>query len=778
MAGFGAHAAVLDQAAQLVDKLNHQTRVLQRRAGLISQATFDNWENDYAFYVPLRGWEDVFMDPHRDHPDMPNIGNRFSVRGKEAQAALGRSTTADSPLTYSIYQAQQAIVRAEKNRVAQTLLTLVQNHPNENLWKVNKADIVRKRDPQTGQVVENWVQDRASDNLIGVKQGGVQYLITIHDTDLARALRDLDGDKVGFFVRNVLKFQRLLAGLITAYSPEFVLTNFARDLQTAGLQLNDSIASTFKLQVFKDVRKAMYGIYKAIGDPSSNSPWAVHYREFKAAGAQTGWLDFKSIEQEKRRVDALMNRLNPTMLTRVRMTGEVVFGYIERLNTMAENAIRLSVYVNAKRNGFSKDQSARAAREVTVDFNRMGHKGPWLNAWTMFFGAGMQGITRTTTGLVRSKKIRQMALLLVGIGIVNDIVNKMMGGDDDDDEDYWDKLLKGRNWEIERNLVIMTPTKMGDYVKVPASYGFNVFPYMGVQISAAMRGVIDPWTAAKNVAASVLHAWDPVGGGASSLASWISPTLADPVIDIAQNQDWSGRPIYPERREWEAGKPNSQLAYRSVGSNFKWAAEELNELTGGSAGRSGAIDISPEWIEHVVDSIIGSAGQTVTKTVDVAKKLMRGEPIEPYQIPFVRKFWGRAHSDIADTDAYYKLTYAIEAAHNEQKTLKASGDSEGMVAAREKYSVELSMYSFHQAKENQLRQLRKQRNAIEARTDMTAAQKAESVAAKNERIHEIQASVRRTYNARVRAKAAGSTAEPIVPPRPPVPLSSIEFPNL
>jgi hypothetical protein len=62
-----------------------------------------------------------------------------------------------------------------------------------------------------------------------------------------------------------------------------------------------------------------------------------------------------------------------------------------KVNDRGENALRLSVYKNARERGYSKAQAASMARNVTVNFTRHGTMGPLFNAGWAFFNASVQG---------------------------------------------------------------------------------------------------------------------------------------------------------------------------------------------------------------------------------------------------------------------------------------------------------------------------------------------------------------------------------------------------
>ena len=63
------------------------------------------------------------------------------------------------------------------------------------------------------------------------------------------------GGKI-FNKRTLMAVNRWLSAVNTSYSPEFVLSNLARDLQTAGYNLTNTELKDMELKVLGDVPKA------------------------------------------------------------------------------------------------------------------------------------------------------------------------------------------------------------------------------------------------------------------------------------------------------------------------------------------------------------------------------------------------------------------------------------------------------------------------------------------------------------------------------------------
>ena len=148
----------------------------------------------------------------------------------------------------------------------------------------------------------------------------------------------------------------------------------------------------------------------------------------------------------------------------------------------------------------------------------------------------------------------------------------------------------------------------------------------------------------------MFKAFNPIGGDASIL-QLISPTFSDPIVQWAENKDWSGRKLRPDNNVF-AEKPQSQLYWNSVREPSRVIAEKINALTGGDEVRPGKIDISPEAIDLVIDTFTGGMGRFASDAISTPLKAVKGEPVETYEIPFLRKVYGKPGMASLTSDFY------------------------------------------------------------------------------------------------------------------------------
>lgn len=679
-------------------KLETAKRLLQN--GIIDQQTYDAWYGPsarYQNYVPLQGFE---QNPDEDA--RIGTGKRYDTRTKVALKALGRRSKADSPFTYMIAQAQQSIILSEKARVGRAVLRLARRYPNPRLWEVNQVVLKKTIDPATGLVTMRYdgtARTRA-ENVLAVREGGNLYWVTIHHEGLAAGIKGTEASNLNVVFRNLLSINRFLAMTRTGANPEFFIPNFLRDLGTAGIHISADQGQRVLKGTLKDLRKAFVGSWK--GERGNlNSQWAQYYREFAQAGGKVGLIDSNSIEQIKKRTARDLWFAQGGTLAKTGKAASEVLKLVTDVNAAVESSIRLSLYVNMRKAGYSPDDAAFAAKEVTVNFNRKGEWGNMINALYLFFNASIQGTARIALGLKRSKLIRRVAFGLLASGFLMDMLNAMIAGDDDDDgEDDYDQMPE---FVKERNIII--PLNDGTRITIPLPWVYNVFYYAGVNAGRAMRGKVSPMEGAANIGGAMAQAANPLY--AETWVQMITPTVLDPGLDLYTNQDWKGDPIRPEDK-FGVPKPNSQKYWQSIPEPYRYVAEKLNSLTGGDEVRPGLIDISPEDMQYVSEFITGGVGQLVNNGVSTLWNFAKGGEVLPERIPFSRKVVSQ-HSPFYGRTEYYQMRDAVALTEAQMKNAREDRDRAKMDDIRSKYGADLKAAAIFDAADKQLKEIRKQR---------------------------------------------------------------------
>ncbi|MEP0323320.1 LPD38 domain-containing protein [Bauldia litoralis] len=691
--------------ADRVSAIIKATRKELTGSGLIDAKTALQWEQAYPNYVPLRGFDDVAARADDLGVGMPRTGKGFDVRGPESKQALGRRSKADSPLAYAVMQAEQAIVRAEKNRTLKTVLRFAQSEGAQRtgLFKIDRAQMKKRVNPQTGLVETYAIQPHFSnkDNLFAVKIGGKTHWIEIDHPGFARALRGVGSSTDNALMRGLLTVSHIYAKLLTQWNLEFAPVNAVRDVQTALVNVSEftNLAKGIRTRILKDAftMKAIRGATAAMYGKDTKNEYAKWFDEFRLAGGKVSFVEINDVEVIKRKIEKSIKAGN----TRRGLTA--LGDLIGNLNTAVENGVRLSVYAKLREAGVPADEAAFIVRDLTTDFNLRGEWGPVINALYIFFNASLQGSMRIARAVGRSKTARRAVGAIFAFGFASEFLNALMGGDD------YDEIPE---WEFERNLIFMLPG--GGYVKFPLAYGYNA-PYVaGQQLASVLRGRRDPVEAAMTTSAATMESFNPLGSF-GSISQFVAPWFVDPFVQSGENTAWYGGPIMPT--VYDDKKPLSETYFRSAPEWAKATARWLNENTGGNQGRPGAIDVSPETLQHYAEFAGGGVGRFLVNSINTAERMLSAEEFLPEDAPFLRRFYSRGDTKAALERKFFDAWDEIDQAHFEQNRLRKDGEAEKARQAADDHRAELRAYNTFNDVQKARKKIRDAKTAAERIAD-------------------------------------------------------------
>lgn len=753
--------AQYDRLAGIVDDMLARRRELIREAGLEESGVVDAWQNAYRYYVPLKG-QDV-----DGVVSLPRTGKGFTIGGRESRQAMGRASRAQSPSTQAIQDLSESLIRNRKNEVGNAFLKLVQDNPDKDYWQVftdDKPDTMRaiaeRVDPETGEtrreVVERPVpMAMMADRYFTTKKDGKTYYTKLHDPRLMRAMKNMGPETSNAVIRTLGKVNRFLATVNTSYNPEFLVSNFIRDVQTAVMNLKaeqgrsdgklKGLDNLSALAVVKDSRSAMSAVYASLRGKTltgNGAQWQKVWKEFVEDGGKTGWFNMGDLEGQQKEMDRLVSLAKGGWKGQSIGAWHSFLNLVEDANGAVENALRLSAYKHARDAGLSRQQAASLAKNMTVNFNRRGEQGALMNSLYMFANASIQGtanLVRTLGHLngdgplperLRWKNLnvpQKIALAAVGAGYLLGSLNRSVAGEDDDGVNWYDKVPSHVK---ERNLVIMKSVfggKAGEYWSIPLPYGYNVFFLLGHTAEGVAAGDLTASRAAGNVVGGILGAFSPVGSETSETLSGAllknaAPTILRPFANLAMNENFMGAQIYQENMPFGTPKPDSQLGRRSTPEAYKAFASWLNAFSGGSQYRPGAVDITPESLKFWIDYISGGTGRFISKTTDAAVKSLNGIDIPEQQVPFLGKISGEV-MPYADQQKMYDRMTEVAQYHAELKSLTGAERT----AFIDENNGKLLMNGLMQDTRKRLKDLRKQRDAIYADSSLSLAQQAAMV---------------------------------------------------
>lgn len=722
---------------QLADVAQHVYAMLKQRreimkGSLQEDGMIDAWDDVYKYYVPLKG-----RAADESGGKFPRVGKGFDIRGKETLRALGRRTKPESPVLHTIRDTTETIIRYRKNEVGNVFLGLVEKYPNPDYWNVytSESPELQPRLKTVGgkEVVgEGAVIDK--NKYFITKKNGKEYYIDLKDEKLLRAMKNMGPEPMNMVMQFMGKISRFLSSMNTTYNPEFTITNFARDIQTAVINmlaeqdLHDGKAKGEKIAatMVKGVPFAIRAIHASMRKKTLTgkyADWQKSFEDFQNDGAKTGWFDMKDIDGQAKDLENLINMRKKSVKGLALRTKKTIGDFVENVNGAIENGVRLSAYKSAVDAGISRKQAASLAKNLTVNFNRKGEIGQAMNSLYMFFNASVQGTAAFARAIgtfrinpdgTRSLNLAQK----MGIGIAMSafglaLLNREMAGEDDDEINWYDKVP---DYVKERNIVIMKSIvggEPGEYWTIPLPYGYNIFNVIGTSAEASIVGTKGIGKSSADIMKAFFGSFSPIGIAESnsvtgSVVRTITPTVGKPLVDIAANENFFGGPVYRENFQFGTPKPESQLSMRSTNVAWKWLAEFMNDATGGSQFRSGAVDVSPDKLGYVFDYLVGSSGAFYSKIVHMGLKTAQGRELEDREIPFLRKVSGKVMR-YEDQTKFYERKDEIGQAEKEWKALTGS---ERIKFYKEHSSI-IRMKGALKQTEDRLKDLRKRRDAIE-----------------------------------------------------------------
>ena len=710
----------LDSVVEQIREIQQNTRDTMVKFGLESQETVDVLEGLFKNYVPLGGLATDELDSFST--SYPTGGAGMHVYGSTFKKAEGRKTEAPDILAQIVSQNAAIHIKSRTNEALQSLYELVKNNPNKSVWSiVNKPN---DEDPHT----------------VAVRIDGKQTYIRFVDASYAETLRGLNVPASNNFVKLLRAPANWLRASFTTLNPEFMISNFSRDIQSA--VFNAAAESEIEggrldgAQVVQDMIKTVPSSLKALAGSSvgvkADPLMSRYYEEYKADGGKTGWAYTQKISEIAENLEKQSK--DKSKLQRLLGTPKNVADFVEGVNDAFENSIRLSAYISARENGVSRPKAAQFAKNVTVNFNRHGEWGQALNGVYLFFNASVQssmviGRALTTlkpatkpdgsqrSGLERVNNAQKLAFgLFLFSGLIT-MMNRAMSDEDEDGVIFYDKIP---DYIKERNIIVMNPRNGRDYYKIPLPYGYSLFSSFGSTVVDVTEGARDWDDALLFLSSSTINAFSPISFGQSKdlfthLGKSATPTVLKPIVDIMTNETYFGGPVYAEQSPYGVPKPESSMSFRSPKSMqdyFSW----LNEATGGSGYVSGKADINPDKLWYILEYAIGGAGKFVNRTGQLVTKLSakaedNNFKFDANDLPFARILYGNP-SKYYDSEKYSEGREIITQLSKEIKESRRTDDPlryKGVLALKKR----LDTY------EKQLKVIRKQERLAREIEDFT-----------------------------------------------------------
>lgn len=527
------------------------------------------------------------------------------------------------------------------------------------------------------------------------------------------------------------KLSRMMAANFTSRNPAFIISNMSRDLNMAGASVAVKEDAAYNARFIANVAKVLsprvgrvsrYGLMGRFGSrqgftglmPSLMRKYLAgelnpadeterYFKEFMDEGAETGFVNMLSVDSFKDKMAKELGRMQGTTFNPIkarkgtkemhitkglRMMGEI----FEFYNRCAEDATRFIVYMTSRQMGKTLEDSVADAKDVTLNFNRKG-TGAMMNGVIrdlfIFTNPAIQALANMYKMAYKHPlKLTAVTAAFVAGGMLMPVINQwllQMFGDGDDNDAYWNLPP----WVRKNNLVMWIPgTK--NFITIPLAQEFRVFYGMGEMTSSLIyEHPVHNWPLEITSSFMDLVPINPTGN-AGKLSIDLMPTVFQPLMQIGENTDFTGKPLWKENQgnKWA---PMYTKAYASTPAWMVDLAHLTNEI-GGNEGRKGWIEeYSPFWgnyvnnpavWNHLLQGYFGGMYNTVAKAFDVGVTAGKGEVPKVYQTPIINRFLNRPverDNGGALGEEYYSLIAERDKVQYEVRTWKrkaAEGDED------------------------------------------------------------------------------------------------------
>lgn len=586
----------------------------------------------------------------------------------------------------------------------------------------------------------NATKGQKSEHVVEVQRAGRTYELYINgNPKAAQALNGSAARAVSrisdtYFGRKLTSLNRNMAMFFTSKNPAFVISNLSRDLNMAGASVAVNEGAKYNAKFIANVAKVL-SPRMAVGDvskmglkglvgkgrgvtglmPKLMQKWKDGklnesneterlFKEFMDEGGETGFVNMLSIDSFKEKMKKEIGQMNGSSLLGkskgqvkeaaatkgLRLLGDT----FEFYNRCAEDATRFIVYMTSRQMGKTLEESIADAKDVTLNFNRKGtgDKGnAEIRDLFIFVNPAIQALAnmyRMAKG--HPLKFTGVTLGFVAFGVMMPILNSwllnMFGGDDDKDS-YWNLPP----WVRKNNLVFWMPGT-SNFVTIPLAQEFRVFYGVGEMIASYCldhphnNGVLE-------IVESVadLVPINPTGNGGNIVVDF-TPTGAQPILQLAFNTDFTGKPIWKDNQ----GNKFDPMYSKAYVSTPKWMvaiSDAVNNVTGGDEDSRGWLERTtagaylnnPAVWNHLLQGYFGGMYNTIAKTFDVATTAAQGDVPKVYQTPILNRFVNRPierdNAGVLGEDYWELVESTEEMQHNIRKKRQRAAD--GDEAARQ-----------------------------------------------------------------------------------------------
>lgn len=712
-----------------IHELNNYSLRKSYLSGLISKSQYDSVKQMYQWYVPLRGFNEEVAG------DVYTYVTRGETRTQQLlKEAKGRTSRAGDILATMMNMANSAVNQGNRNLMKQKILNLALNAKspllsvnstwyqtdangfdvpieppiNDQMTPSEQKDAIEQWEDTMEMLAKQGKVHRMSDNLrlnlrtqkwqadehcIRVQRGGKEYCVWVNGNPrAAQALNDRLGNQVtkpykatetildkaeDLFTDGFIKIFRYMAQSVTSLNPEFVISNFQRDLASASLvstgkygvgYTKDFLVNVKRLGVLtgtmshkKEFRNAagiytLYNKYKS-RTLDNNNEMERYFAEFMQNGGETGYTQSLSIKDYQSRIQSALG--DKGFVKWSKNAGHAVADFVEMANRGVENTCRFAAYMTSRQHGKSVLQSIVDAKEASTNFNLHGAGGfgnAWLRKSIIFINPAVQSIVQYCQLTAKHPKAMLSMLggtIALGAAVAFACASMVAPGGGDPDSNYWDLS------DYVRHNYIVIPSGNGNWTRIALPPEIRAVYGLGVIAMEAAMGRMNHSSIPAAIGDQLMQ-FSPVAfldprnffnrsdsdhSVGKTLIKAFTPTLASPIADAyIWDEDFMGRQI-TGRNDFNEDKPEFQrVSYDTLPllvSFSRW----LNNISGGNDYKKGWINVNPSSAGYVASQYIGGPLQFVTKIGKTVAMITYEDLRDMRNVPFLSRFMTSTDND-------------------------------------------------------------------------------------------------------------------------------------
>lgn len=579
---------------------------MYEKEGIISKDHATNLRNNPDYFAKMEVLQDETGPLLRGNQSTINVREPRALKGIKGQA--NDSLLAPSAESY-VSQSAKAIEDVANNRVGRSI--------------GNLADQLGDKGPIVRLAKESDKIPKGMSRITYMENGKKNFLAV--PKEVGDILQGADAQTFDIVTSAIGKIHNVFRQAVTTYNPLFVfLRNPARDFKSFLINSRNvpvrRAVDQYAAAMFDSLAHSNSAIQKIF--PNSGK-WTEEF--LRSGGGQAGYF-----AREGGQMGKGIAKTAKEITGKRSIAGRIVTSPRDLMQAMSEAiemAPRVAEYKAGTKKGLSKEESAIAGREVTVDFAQGGNVAKVANQWIPFLNARAQGTRRMAQAFRENPK--RALTVWAATGIVP--IAALMAWNQANYKDVWENIP---DYEKENNFLFILGNqkdKSGRYtqvVRIPKgdidkilgnTFETMLDNFMGEKGNTAQQLLGSLVSGASNVSPVSFANGSKVN--AASVMSGVLPPIAKVPTEFATNHNlFKDAPIVPDSlqgapsRDQRNGGTSPLAAF--LGDTFGVSPLQADNAMQGLAGNVpqdlyNAANLNNSSAERISKGASGAAGSKI-----------------------------------------------------------------------------------------------------------------------------------------------------------------------